>query len=59
MARALKLIAAGPAAPSRPYSALLAKRDAANTVLLFCEASHTRRACTVENWFTTAYQQSR
>ena len=51
MARALKFVSAGPAAPNKPYSALLASRDAANTVLLFCEASHTRRACTVEKWF--------
>lgn len=53
MARALKFVTAGPAAPNKPYSALLAKRDAANTVLLLCEASHTKRACMVEKWFST------
>ena len=45
MARASKLAAAGAAAPSRPYSAVQAKRVAAYTVLLFCVASHTSRAC--------------
>ena len=47
MARAAKLAVAGPAAPSRPYSAVHAKRDAAKTVLLFCKASHSKRACMI------------
>ena len=45
IARASKLVAAGPAAPSKPYKAQHAKRVAAYTVLLSWAASHTSSAC--------------
>ena len=46
IARASKLAAAGAAAPSKPYSAVQAKRIAAYTVLRLCAASQTNTACT-------------
>ena len=58
MARAAKLVAAGPAAPSRPYNAVHAKRDAAKTALLFCEASHTKRACIIAKHFSAKHMGS-